>query len=132
MNGSEKSSLLPPRPFRGTQAIENQGCNSYQQFRIYQEVFLRDEKEMTVKELLESIINFLEFHGMEVEFYLPDPQDPTKLCFILWEDLEYSLSWVVKYFKTNMLQYDSYATNNMDYSYKAIMSVLDDLLKQSI
>ena len=62
--------------------------------------FLRDEKEMTVKELLEIVINFLEFHGMDMEFYLPDPQYPTKLCFILQEDSEYSPSWVVKYFKS--------------------------------
>ena len=65
--------------------------------------FSRDEKEMTVKELSEIIIDFLEFHRMDTEFYLLDPQDPTKLCFILQEDLEYSLSWVVKYFKLNMM-----------------------------
>ena len=51
--------------------------------------FLRDKKEMTVEELLEIIIDFLEFCGMYTEFYLPDPQDPTEPCFILWEDSEY-------------------------------------------
>ena len=50
-----------------------------------------------------------------MEFYLPDPQDPTKLCFILWEDLEYSPSWVSSIIKSNMLEYDNYTTNNMDY-----------------
>ena len=69
---------------------------------------------------------------MDMGFYLPDPQDPTRLHFILREDSEYSPSWVMKYFKSNMLQYDNYAMNNMDYSYEAIMSILDDLLKQSM
>ena len=38
--------------------------------------FLRDEKEMTVEELSEIFIDILEFHGMDMEFYLPDLQDP--------------------------------------------------------
>ena len=44
------------------------------------EKFLGDKKEVTVEELLEIIIDFLEFQGMDTEFYLPDPQDPTMLC----------------------------------------------------
>ena len=57
---------------------------------------------MTVEELSEIIINVFEFCGMDTDFYLPDPQDPSKHCFILWEDSEYSLSWVVKYSRSNM------------------------------
>ena len=64
--------------------------------------FLRDEEEMTVEELSEIVIDFLEFCEMDTEFYLPDPHDPSKLCFILQEYSEYSLSWVVKYFRLNM------------------------------
>ena len=60
--------------------------------------FSHDEKTMTVEEFAESDIDFMEFHRMASEFYLPDPQDSTQLCYILTEDSEYSLSWVVKYF----------------------------------
>ena len=74
-----------------------------------------DGKEMMVEELAEVVIDFLEFHGMDSEFYLPDPQDASKLCFILWEDAEDSPSWVVKYFRSHIMSYDNYATNNMDY-----------------
>ena len=55
-------------------------------------IFLRDEKEMTVEELLEIIIDRFEFHELDTEFYLPEPQDPTKPCYILQEDSEYSPS----------------------------------------
>ena len=35
--------------------------------------FSHDEKEMIMEELAEVVINFLEFHGMDSEFYLPNP-----------------------------------------------------------
>ena len=41
--------------------------------------FSCDEKEMMVEELAEVVINFLEFHGMDSKFYLPDPPDASKL-----------------------------------------------------
>ena len=34
-----------------------------------------DEKNLTVEEFAEHIINHLEFHGMASECYLSDPQD---------------------------------------------------------
>ena len=69
---------------------------------------------------------------MDSEFYLPDPQDSNKVCFILQEHAEYSPSWVVKCFQDNPTMYDNYSMNNMDYAYKAILSILDDSLEQSI
>ena len=36
--------------------------------------FYHDEKEMMVEELAEVVINFVEFHGMNSEFYLSDPR----------------------------------------------------------
>ena len=94
--------------------------------------FSGDEKNLTVEEFAEHIVNHLEFHGMDSEFYLLDPHDASKVCFILQEDAEYSPSWVLKYFQDNPTRYDNYSTNNMDYAYKAIMPILDDSLKQSI
>ena len=81
--------------------------------------FSCDEKNLTLGEYAEHIINHLEFHGMDSEFYLPYPQDVSKVCFILQEDIEYSPSWVVKYFQDNPTSYDNYSTNNMDDAYKA-------------
>ena len=44
---------------------------------------MHGEKEMTVEDLAEMVIDPMEFHGLESEFYLPDPQDSTCLCYIL-------------------------------------------------
>ena len=46
---------------------------------------------MSVEELAKLVIDFMEFHGMDSEFYLPDPCDPNELCYIFQEDLEYSM-----------------------------------------
>ena len=61
----------------------------------------------------EHVIDHLEFHGMDSEFYRPDPQDLSNVCFILQTEAEYSPSWVVKYLNDNPTQYDNYSTNNM-------------------
>ena len=45
--------------------------------------FSHDEKLSMVEEFAKAVIDFVEFHGMDAEFYLPDPQDPTQLCYIL-------------------------------------------------
>ena len=52
-----------------------------------------DEKEMMVKELKELIIDYMEFHGMDSEFYLLDPQDISQIYFTLHDDAEYSPMW---------------------------------------
>ena len=39
--------------------------------------FTHDEKEMTAEDLAEIVIDHMEFHGLDSEFYLPDPQDST-------------------------------------------------------
>ena len=69
---------------------------------------------------------------MDLEFYLPDPQDPLHLCYILRDNAESTPATVVKHFRDNSGLHDNYSKNNMDLSYKAIMSVLSDSIKQSI
>ena len=44
--------------------------------------FSHDEKEIMVEELAEVVVDFVEFHGMHSEIYLPDPQNASKLCFM--------------------------------------------------
>ena len=39
--------------------------------------FSHDEKSIMGEEFAEAVINFVKFHGMDAEFYLLDPQDPT-------------------------------------------------------
>ena len=95
-------------------------------------LFSHDEKQITAEELSELIINHMEFHGMDMEFYLPDPQDASKVCNILQEDSKYLPMWVIQYFKDNSSQHVNYSTNSMDFTYKAIMSIQNDLLKLSI
>ena len=68
---------------------------------------------------------------MDSEFYLPDPQHPSHLCYILRDNAEFTRATVVKHCQNNSGLYDNYSTNNMDLSYKAIMSVLSDSIKQS-
>ena len=98
--------------------------------------FTRDEKSLTIEQFAEMVADHMEFHGMDSEFYLPDPQDPTRLVDILQEDSEFTPTWVVNHFRTGMAmtppQYDDYSTNNMDLAYKAIMSMLDETVKTSI
>ena len=93
--------------------------------------FIRDEKMMTVEELSELVIDHMEFCGMDSEFYLPDPHDATCLCFILHDDHKYIPASVVKHFHSGSISYYDYSQNNLDLAYKAIMSVLDDSIKQS-
>ena len=69
---------------------------------------------------------------MDSEFFLPDPQDPSHLCYILRDNAEFTPATVVKHFRDNSGLYNNYSTNNMDLLYKAIMSVLSDSIKQSI
>ena len=95
-------------------------------------LFSRDEKAITVEELAELVLDHDEFCGMDSEFYLPDPQDPSRLCYILRDNAELTAATVVKHFRDNSGLYDNYSMNNMDLSYKAIMSVLSDSIKQSI
>ena len=98
--------------------------------------FTRDEKSLTIEQLAEMVADHMEFHGMDSEFYLPDPQDPTRLVDILQEDSEFTPAFVVNHFRTGMGAtsplYDDYSTNNMDLACKAIMSLLDDSVKNSI
>ena len=94
--------------------------------------FTGDERMMMVEELSELVIDHMEFCGMDLEFYLPDPHDPLHLCFILCEDHEYIPASMVKHFCSGPISYSDYSKNNMDLAYKAIRSVLDDLIKQSI
>ena len=95
-------------------------------------LFSRDEKAITIEELAELVLDHVEFCGMDLEFYLPDPQDPSHLCYILRDNAEFTPATVVKHFQNNSGLYDNYSTNNMDLSYKAIMSVVSDSIKQSI
>ena len=78
----------------------------------------------------------MEFHRMDVEFYLPDLQELTHLINIQQEDAEFTLTRVVNHFQTPLKAtpplYDDYSTNNMDLAYQAILSVLDDFVKDSI
>ena len=46
-------------------------------------LFSRDEKGITVEELAELVLDNVEFCGMDSDFYLPGPQDPSCLCYIL-------------------------------------------------
>ena len=98
--------------------------------------FTRDEKSLTIKQFAEMVADHMEFHGMDSEFYLPDPQDPTRLVDILQEDSEFTPAFVVNHFRNGMGAttplYDDYSTNNMDLAYKAIMSMLDETVKTSI
>ena len=48
--------------------------------------FYHDKKQMTAEELSEMIIDHMEFHGIDMEFCLPDPKDASKVCNILCED----------------------------------------------
>ena len=41
---------------------------------------------MTVEDLAEMVIAHMEFHGLDSELYLPDPQNFTHLCYIVCED----------------------------------------------
>ena len=95
-------------------------------------LFSRDEKAITVEELAELLLDHVEFCGMDSEFYLPDLQDPSHSCHILQDNAEFTPATVVKHFRNNSGLYDNYSMNNMDLSYKAIMSVLSDSIKQSI
>ena len=45
--------------------------------------FSRDEKNMTVEEITELAIDHMEFCGIDSDFYLPDHDDPSHLCYIL-------------------------------------------------
>ena len=78
----------------------------------------------------------MEFHRMDVEFYFPDLQEPTNLINILQEDAEFTPTRMVNHFQTALEAtpplYDDYSTNNMDLAYQAILSVLDDFVKDSI
>ena len=98
--------------------------------------FTRDEKELTIEQFAEMVSEHVEFHGMDAEFYLPDPQNPTQLVNILHEDSEFSPAYVVTHFRNAQAAttplYDDYSTNNMDLAYKAIMAVLDETVKTSI
>ena len=51
---------------------------------------------------------------MDSEFYLPDPQDPSRLCYILRDNAEFTPATVVKHFQNNSGLYDNYSMNNMD------------------
>ena len=98
--------------------------------------FTRDEKELTLEQFAELVSEHMEFHGMDAEFYLPDPQNPTQLVNILHEDSEFSPAYVVTHFRNALAAstplYDDYSTNNMDLAFKAIMAVLDETVKTSI
>ena len=52
---------------------------------------------MTVEELAEYVIDHMEFCGMDSQFYLPDPLDPSCLCYILLEDSEFTPTSVVQH-----------------------------------
>ena len=70
---------------------------------------------MTVEELAKLVIDHMEFHKINVGSWLPDPQNPTKLCNILQQDLEYVPFWVVNHFSTQIAKNDAYSKNNMTY-----------------
>ena len=83
----------------------------------------KDEKEMTTKQLIELVRDHLQFNRMDSKFYLPDLQDPKKLCFSIKDDSEFTTTGVVDHFMPNLILYDAYSKNNMKYVYKAIMGV---------
>ena len=60
--------------------------------------FTHDEKDLMIEQLADMVANHVEFQGMDAEFYLPDPQDPSCLCYIFQEDSEFTPTWVVNYF----------------------------------
>ena len=106
------------------QGIEKQDEHPPAQTEIKK--FPHDKKELTIKELAEMVADHMEFHRMDMEFYLPDLQDPTCLVNILQEDMEFPHIRVVNHFKRALAAsppvYDDYSTNNMDLAFKAILS----------
>ena len=95
----------------------------------------KTKKDLSLGDLIDKLDEHLKFHGMAVEFYYPDPQDAStmpQLCYLLNEDIEFQPKTVVAHFCTNASLYDEYSINNMQYSYKALMSIFDDSLIKAI
>ena len=50
--------------------------------------FTKNEKDLSLDDLIDKLDDHLKFHGMNAEFYLPDPQDGCtmpQLCYLLHE-----------------------------------------------
>ena len=93
--------------------------------------FTKDEKDLSLDDLIDKFDKHLKFQGMDTEFYLPDPQDTSTLpclCNLLHEDIEFQPKTIVAHFHAKSTLYDKYSMNNMQYSYKALLSILDDSL----
>ena len=68
---------------------------------------------------------------MDAEFYLPDPQNISTsphLSNLLHEDIEFQPKTIIVHFHAKSTLYDYYSVKNMQYSYKALLSILDDSL----
>ena len=97
--------------------------------------FTKTKKDLSLDDLIDKLDEHIKFHGMDAEFYLPDPQDCStmpQLCYLLHEDIEFQPKTVVAHFHTNASLYDEYSMNNMQFLYKALMSILDNSLIKTI
>ena len=93
------------------------------------------KKDFLLDDLIDKFNDQLKFHGVDAEFCLPDPQDGSRmpqLCYLLHEDIEFQPKTVISHFHTNASLYDEYSMNNMQYSYKALLSILNDSLIKTI
>ena len=93
--------------------------------------FTKDEEDLSLDDLINKLDEHLNSHGMDAKFYLPDPQDASTtpcLCNLLHEDIEFQPKIIVAHFHAKSTLYDEYSMNNMQYSYKALLSILDNSL----
>ena len=97
--------------------------------------FTKNEKELSLNDLIDKFSEHIKFHGMDAESYVPDPQDALTmphLCYLLHEDIEFQPKPVVAHFCANAKLYNEYSMSNMQYSYKALLSILDNSLIKTI
>ena len=97
--------------------------------------FTKNKKDLSLDDLIDKFDEHLNFHGVVAEFYLPDPQDSStmpQLCYLLYEDVEFQPKTVISHFHTKANLYEEYSMNNMQYSYKALMSILNNSLIKTI
>ena len=60
--------------------------------------FTKDEKDLSLGDLIDKFDEHRKFHGMDAEFYLPDPQDTSTspcLCNLLHEDIEFQPKMII-------------------------------------
>ena len=81
--------------------------------------FTKNEKDLSLDDLIDKFDEDLKFHGMGTEFYLPDPKDGStmlQLCYLLHEDIEFQPKTSVAHFQTKASLYNEYSMNSMQYT----------------